>query len=321
MQLPRRISLASTPTPLEPFDRLGEEWGGPRIWVKRDDLTGFELSGNKVRKLEYHLAAAQDAGASVVITTGAEQSNHCRATALAAARLGLACTLFIRTADGAQPAEISGNHRLHHAAGAEIIYVTPAQYADRDALMAAEAERCAGQGAVAWVIPEGASDALGMWGMATAFAELHEQVAMVRGQVAAVWHASSSAGTTAGLGWMSDRLQSTIPLVATSVGDPADQLESSVHRIWADACAQFGGSTPRPPLEVTDRYIGGGYGVADAGQRAVVDEATRLTGLLFDPTYTGKAIYGLWQAIRSGRYGRGDDVVFWHTGGGFAALV
>ncbi|MCL1694091.1 MAG: pyridoxal-phosphate dependent enzyme, partial [Actinomycetia bacterium] len=91
-----RIGLAHLPTPLEPVDRLTAAWGGPTIWVKRDDLTGFGLSGNKIRKLEFHLAAAFDAGADTVITCGAVQSNHCRATALAAARVGLHTILYLR---------------------------------------------------------------------------------------------------------------------------------------------------------------------------------------------------------------------------------
>jgi D-cysteine desulfhydrase len=99
MDSPPRLSLAQLPTPLERADRLTEAWGGPTIWVKRDDLTGFGLSGNKIRKLEYHLAAAREAGADTVVTCGAAQSNHCRATALAAARLGLRCVLYLRTPD------------------------------------------------------------------------------------------------------------------------------------------------------------------------------------------------------------------------------
>ena len=153
---PSRIGLAHLPTPLEPAVRLTDAWGGPTIWVKRDDLTGFGLSGNKVRKLEFHLAAALDAGAGTVITCGAVQSNHCRATALAAARVGLHTILYLRSPDGTAPSEVPGTHLLQRLAGAECRFVPPAEYEERDRIMA-EAAVLHGN---AWTIPEGASDAL-----------------------------------------------------------------------------------------------------------------------------------------------------------------
>ncbi len=121
--LPPRIPLAQLPTPLERSDALTAICGGPAIWIKRDDLSGFGLSGNKVRKLEFHMAAALAAGADTVITCGAVQSNHCRATALAAARLGLRSILVIRTGDG-NPAPRTGNHLLHHLAATRIATAT-----------------------------------------------------------------------------------------------------------------------------------------------------------------------------------------------------
>ena len=289
--------------------------------MKRDDLTGFGLSGNKVRKLEFHMAAAIDEGADTVITTGAAQSNHCRATSLAAARLGLECVLFLRTPDGAPPAESTGNHRLQLLGGAVPRYITPADYLQRDRLMAEEATRLADEGRNAWVIPEGASDALGMWGLVLGFEELNAQVASVDGLVAAVWHAASSAGTTAGLGWGADRTGSDLPLVAVSVGDKAVDLETHVDEIWTSACERYGGPMPEPSLSFVDEYMGEGYGIIDAAQPEIVEQATRLTGLLFDPTYTGKAIYGLRRAIEEGRFDAVSNVIFWHTGGGFAALA
>ena len=172
-----RVPLANTPTPLEAAPRLTAAWGGPRIWIKRDDLTGFGLSGNKIRKIEYHAAAAQAAGATALITTGAIQSNHCRASALAAAKLGMECHLLLRTADGGPPESVTGNHLLHRLAGAHISFVTPEQYSVRQQLM----ERLAGQlqdgGTTAWIIPEGASDYLGMLGFAAAARELAGQIA------------------------------------------------------------------------------------------------------------------------------------------------
>ena len=315
---PPRIELASLPTPLERATRLEAAWDGPAIWLKRDDLTGFGLSGNKVRKLEYHLAAAIDSGADTVITCGAVQSNHCRATALAAARLGLHCVLYLRSPDGAPPGALTGNHLLQRLAGAECRFITPLAYDDRDRLMAAAADR---RGR-AWVIPEGASDALGMWGFATAAEELGSQLGTAGLGNVTLWHAASSAGTTAGLVWGAGLHGiSDLRIVGCSVGDPAAVVAGQVEAILTDARRRYGSVTPLPHYEITDAYVGGGYGVVTHAELAVQAEASRLTGLLFDPTYTGKAISGLRTEIRAGRFTADDHVVFWHTGGGFAVFA
>jgi D-cysteine desulfhydrase len=318
---PDRLDLALKPTPLHHAEHLSAAWGGPRIWVKRDDLTGFELSGNKVRKLEYHLAAARADGATTVVTAGAEQSNHCRATALAAASLGLDCVLLIRTSDGSAPEKVRANHALHHLAGARIVYVDPAGYRQRDGHMDKIASEIAARGGLARVIPEGASDALGMLGMADAFEEMHTQADEAGINPSVVWHASSSAGTTAGFIWGSARCGSRAPLVAVSVGDSAALLEAHVESILADAIDAYGPMGAPPGVEYRDDFVAGGYGVVAPEQADIVASATRCTGMLFDPTYTGKALYALNLEIASGRFGPDDDVVFWHTGGGFAALA
>ncbi len=315
--LPERLRLARLPTPLERLDGLSAAWGGPTIWCKRDDLTGFGVSGNKIRKLEFHFAAARAAGANAVVTCGAVQSNHCRATALAAARLRMQCILFLRSADGAPPAGMTGNYLLARLAGADVRFVTPAQYADRDALMR---EAAAAHGA-AWVIPEGASDVLGMWGFVLAMQELGDQLTTFGRPARAVWHAASSGGTTAGLAWGADRFELGVDVVGSSVGETAAELVDRVDGIWADAAARYGAKRPAASWRIVDDYVGGGYGVVSDAELAVQAEATALTGLVLDPTYTGKALWGLREEIRAGRYGPGDDVVFWHTGGGFAVFA
>jgi D-cysteine desulfhydrase len=313
--------LALLPTPLEPADRLSDAWGGPRIWIKRDDLTGFELSGNKVRKLEFHFAAAKKAGADTVITCGAVQSNHSRATALAAARLGFRTILLLRHPSGEKPPALSGNYLLDVLAGADVRFITPRQWEDRDALMASAADQQRRIGHETWVIPEGASDVLGMWGFVLAMRELADQLAAIPGEPAIVWHAASSGGTTAGIGWAADRLGLDSKIVACSIGDRSEEIRAKVEAIWADACRATDSQLPRPRLEYVDRHIGGGYGVVAAEELAVQAEATALTGVVFDPTYTGKALFGLHSDIRDGRYTSADNIVFWHTGGGFAAFA
>lgn len=321
MDLPPRLRLGQLPTPLELFPRLREAWGGPHIWIKRDDLTGFGFSGNKIRKLEFHLAAAQNAGADVVLTCGGIQSNHCRATALACARLGLSTVLFLRTPDGRAPSQITGNYLIDAMAGAEIRFITPDDYVDRDSIMGKAAAELVEQGCAPWIIPEGASDVLGMWGMALAYQEMIDQSVVIDGRVAEVWHTASSAGTTAGFGWAADRAGYPIPGVALSIGDPADELERRVGGIWSDAVGRVGGAMPSPEISYIDDYVSGGYGVVSDAQRSVQAEASALTGLILDPTYTGKALYALHEEIKKGRFSEDEHVIFWHSGGGFAALA
>ncbi len=320
-ELPPRLELAVLPTPLQRLDELTAAWGGPTIWVKRDDLTGFGLSGNKVRKLEFHLAAAQRAGADTVVTCGAAQSNHCRATALAAAALGLRCVLLLRSANGQAPQAITGNYLLDRLAGAEVHFVTPQGYWRRDELMADLASQVAQAGGGAWVIPEGASDALGMWAFVQAFEELADQLDERGVTPAAVWHAASSGATTAGMGWAADRQGWEVTIVGCSVGDSVPELRRRIDAVWEQALWQSPGPPPVPHLELTDDHVGGGYGVTTAEELAVQVAITRSTGLLLDPTYTGKAFVALWREISAGRFAAGDHVVFWHTGGGFAVFA
>lgn len=303
-----RIHLAQIPTPLEHAPRLSEAWGAD-IWIKRDDLTGFGLSGNKVRKLEYHLKAALDTGATTVITCGATQSNHARTTALAAARLGLRTILYLRTPDGQPPNEVWGNHLLQLLAGAECRFVTPAEYDERDSIMEAAAKDVGN----AWVMPEGASDALGSKGFANAAAELADQVKDFRGTFT-VWHASMSGGTTAGLVLGARDARLDVDIIGCAVGDSAEGISDRVRLI-------LGEGVPNVKWSINDNHIGGGYGVISDAEMAVQAEATRLTGLLFDPTYTGKSIYGLYREIKKGTFGPQDTIVFWHTGGGFATFA
>ena len=318
-QLPPRIKLGRSPTPLEYAERLSVAWGGPHIWIKRDDLTGFGLSGNKVRKLEFHLAAAQEAGADTVITCGAIQSNHARATALAAARLGLRCILYLR-GDPEISLNPTGNYLLDLLAGADVRLMNPTDWPSRNEIMTEAAHQEQKADHQSWVIPEGASDPLGMWGFVVAMREIADQVAVVSGRPPILWHASSSGGTTAGIGWAVDRLGLTLPVAACSIGDTKEELSAKVAAIWGEAALQMDAKPPNTPIDYIDAHIGGGYGVVSDADLAIQTQATSLTGLIFDPTYTGKALAGLRREIQQGRYGPDDNIVFWHTGGGFAVF-
>lgn len=317
-----RVPLALLPTPLEPARRLTDAWGGPTIWIKRDDLTGFGVSGNKVRKLEFHLAAAQAVGATALVTCGAVQSNHCRATAIVAARLGLRCVLVLRSADGRRPAEMTGNHLLQRLVGAEVSFVTPDEYQDRHAVMDRLGGTLETEGETVWVIPEGASDRLGMMAFDHAFGELAVQTRTQIDVPTTVWHASSSGGTTAGLALGAARAREEFgvqaSIVGSSVGETTSHLTGRVQDLLNAADESW---APSASFEIIDGYVGLGYGRTTTDELAVQVEASRLTGMIWDPTYTGKALYALKQEIAAGRFDRDDHVVFWHTGGGFAAFA
>lgn len=302
-----RLALARLPTPLERLDRLSALLG-VELWVKRDDLTGAELSGNKVRKLEFLLADAIARGADTVITCGGIQSNHARATAIAARRLGLAPVLLLR---GTPPDAPDGNLLLDRLVGAEIVWCTPDDYRHRrDAIMAELADGLARRGRRAVVIPEGGSSGLGAHGYAAAAAEV---AAQAPARFDAVVCAVGSGGTLAGLALGPD----IGPIRGVAVCDDRAYFEARVRAIAADAAAFGLGPLPEPGARwsVVDGFQGPGYAVAHAPVWETIATCARLEGLIVDPVYTGKAMWALFEHARAGTW-RGR-VLFWHTGGLF----
>ncbi|HSD85883.1 MAG TPA: pyridoxal-phosphate dependent enzyme, partial [Kofleriaceae bacterium] len=200
---PPRVRLANTPTRGH-WLRYGEKLG-TKIWVKRDDHTGSELSGNKVRKLEYLMAEALQQQATHVVTCGGEQSNHARATAMATAQLGLKSVLILRTDNPEQPPAPTGNILLDRLVGAEIRWISRPAWRDRNRLLAEEADRIRAAGGRPYVIPEGGSNALGSWGYLRAMSELVEDLAGIAApdNPVTIVYACGSGGTGAGLvlGW------------------------------------------------------------------------------------------------------------------------
>jgi L-cysteate sulfo-lyase len=313
-----RIELAHLPTPLEPLERLTAALGGPEVWVKRDDCTGLGIGGNKVRKLEYVMADAVAAGADTVIGVGVPQSNAVRQTAAAAARLGLGCHLLLLTGrvpgTGAEY-ETSGNVLLDRLLGASVEFV-PWQGGDVGAEVKARVERLEAEGRRPYPLPYGISNGLGALGYARFAVELAGQLEALRLGAAAVVMAAGSGGTQAGavLG-MREVLPDT-GLVGIDVDAEPDRVRGDVLAVAAELAALAGVAEPDPAtVEVVAGYAGPGYGVPTDGMVEAVRTAARLEGLLLDPVYTGKAFAGMLDLVRQGRWGRGDRVVFVHTGG------
>ncbi len=302
-----RTRIAHLPTPIEPLLRLGAVLHGPRLWVKRDDQTGLALGGNKIRKLEYVLAAAQANGARTLITTGAIQSNHCRQTAALAARVGMGCILVL---SGEEPEQPNGNLLLDHLFGARIVWTTRDR---RDEVLQQVFEDSWANGERPYKIPLGASDPTGALGYANAFEELMEQDLRPDWMIVA----SSSGGTQAGLVLGARRAGFAGHVLGISIDHPKAELQERVAWLAGEASELVG---PRigfksEEIEVNDDYLGGGYGVLGAPEREAIQLFARYEGLLLDPVYTGRAAAGMIDLIRKGFFQEGETVLFWHTGG------
>ncbi len=303
------VSLWSGPSPVDELPRLRAALGGgPVILAKRDDAIPFGFGGNKVRKLQLVAAKARSEGADTLITCGGVQSNHARATAAVAARLGMRCVLVLNGTPSSQP---TANALLDRLLGADVRYVGSRE--ERASAMDIAANEARRDGGRPFVIPLGASTALGAAGLAQGVGELIAQI----DPPDVIVHASSSAGTQAGLvaGCRLHGLDTRV--IGISADDPASALEAQIRRLLVDLEALLDatpGSLSSGDIEVDDTCVGDGYGIPTEAS----DEATRLCArteaLFLDPTYTAKAMAGLLARVRSGVLARGP-IVFWHTGG------
>ena len=319
IRYPGSLDLAVKPTPIQFLKRTTEAFGGPEIYVKRDDLTGCGLSGNKIRKLEFVLAEAIERGADTVITCGGIQSNHARATALAAARLGLSSVLFLR---GESEAVGEGNLFLDRLAGAQIRFITAEAYRDADALMAEAAATLRHGGRVAHVIPEGASDATGYFGYLRAAEEIAGQLKTLDLKMDHVVTAVGSGGTLGGL-VLGHRLAGLAAApIGINVCDDEDYFRKRIASVFSTMAARFDSAMDlgEESIEIIDGYVGEGYAKSRPEELALIAETARREGILLDPVYTGKAFFGLRDQIGQGRFRKGQRILFLHTGGLFGVF-
>ncbi|MBW3537211.1 MAG: D-cysteine desulfhydrase family protein [Actinobacteria bacterium] len=289
------------------MDRLGAHLGLPAgsLWVKRDDLTGLAGGGNKTRKLEYLCFDALDQGADTLVTGGGEQSNHCRQTAAAAAKLGLKCSLVLA---GERPDGLSGNLMLDRVLGADITWVdAESSSADLDGYIEKRCLDLSESGARPYNIPVGGSNAVGALGYVKAAMELRFKVP----EADLVVVATGSCGTHAGLvaGFMDHER-----VLGIRVGERED-LEGLVSERAAAAAALAGLNKPAGQCRIDHGYLGEGYAKITDGAVEAIELAARLEGLILDPVYTGKALAGLIGNVRSGQIAPGSQTVFMHTGG------
>jgi L-cysteate sulfo-lyase len=318
-----RVRLGEFPTPLQPLTNLSHALGGPRLFIKRDDLSGLGLGGNKLRKLEFALADAVERGATSVLTVGGVQSNHTRLTTAAANRLGLKTYLLLR---GEKPDRATGNLLIDEILGArEIRFVPGLVQVTREKVSPAIddavrtwLEALQRQGETPYYIPNGCSAFHGAVGYAGCVLEIVEQLRALQDAPDAIVAACGTSSTQTGLIVGSAlHTHNEVAVHGISVAGSSDDLEHRIAGQLREAWDTLGLAPPIPEdrILVHDVYVGEGYGRPTDAMREAVLLLARTEGIVLDPVYTGKAMAGLIDLVRSGHFGKRDAVVFLHTGG------
>lgn len=314
-----RVELGHWPTPLERMDRLRAALGPtcPTLYVKRDDCTGLATGGNKTRKLEFLMGEALAQGADTVVTFGAIQSNHARQTAAAAAKLGLGCDLILidMVARDEIAYRTSGNVLLDHLLGARVHVVD----SDESAATVKEiVDDHARAGRKAYVVPIGGSNVTGSLGYVAGFGEIDAQAKLLNLKVDAIVHASSSAGTQAGLIVGASLADSATRIVGVNVYKKRGvEIATDVRNLALETAERLrqSGDDVSERVEVIDGYQGEAYGQPTDEMRHALNLAARHEGLIFDPVYSGKALAAFIGEIARGTFTREQTIVFVHTGG------
>lgn len=313
IRYPDRIKRARLPTPVEPAKKLSHKLG-VELLVKRDDLTGSSLSGNKIRKLEFLFAEAAAQGADTVITCGGEQSNHCRATAIAAAELGLRSYLLLRTENPKEPPAPEANILLDRLVGAEIRWVTREEYKRRVQLFTEVQGQLLAQGRKAYVIPEGGSNAVGAWGYVGCVEELAAELGK---EPLTLVYAAGSGGTGAGLILGIKLLGLPWRAVGVNVCDDKAYFVEAIGEIVEAAIKKWllPIAFERGEIEIVDGYVGVGYARSRPEELQTIRDVARADGFILDPVYTGKAFHGMSKELERDKSAFGPRICFVHTGG------
>lgn len=310
-----RYPLATLPTPLQRAHNLEVALGPrcPRIYLKRDDLTGLAFGGNKARKLEYLLADALANQATILVTEGAAQSNHARMTAAAAVIAGLRSVLVL---DARHRSEIAGNLLLDHLLGAEVRVVP--DKAARSQLMASIGDELRATGERPYLIPTGGSVPIGAAGYVAMVAELLAQLVSAGEAPSRLYFPTGSLGTQAGLVVGARAFSAPFAVYGVAVEHPVDQLIAGGLTL-ANGTAELlgiGRHFTAADITIDGGFIGADYGVPTEEGREAIRLLARTEAVFLDPVYSGKAMAALISHVGAGELDPDEAVIFLHTGGG-----
>lgn len=307
--LNRRIELAHLPTPLQESSKLARELG-IRLWIKRDDLTESVASGNKIRKLEYLAAEAIEQGADTLVSYGGIQSNHCRAVAWVAAKLGFSCVLALR---GEAPSESDGNLLLDRILGADVRFFSQEEFRDGALLDRRLMEALRAEGKHPYSIPIGGSNDTGTLG----YIRMAEELLQSGIQADHVYCAMGSGGTYGGLLIGCRRVGYRTKVHGIAVCDDVSYFVREIEAIGKAFLEKCGLCVDVSGCEqgMDDGYIGKGYALNTDGELGELIRIARTEGLVLDPVYSLKAFLGMMDHVRQGRIRSGESVIFVHTGG------
>lgn len=302
-----RLTLGALPTPIQKLENISRILG-TNVYIKRDDMTGLALGGNKVRKLEYLLADAKAKGAEVVFTTGGAQSNHAMLTAACCRKLGMTPILILKNR-GVTDRE--GNLLLEYLMDTDVRFMDTDSYDD----IYAEMDRV-GQalGKPYYKIPCGGSNALGSLGYVACAREIAEQSHSLDLHFDHLITAEGSGGTHAGMALGARIFLPETKVTGVMVDDsPFDQITPAIMR---EAAQLLTYDLPILNEEVYHvNMCGPGYAIPSKEGNEAIRLMAKNEGLILDPVYTGKAFAGLIQMASQGAFRKNDNVLFLHSGG------
>lgn len=316
IELPGRIPLANLPTPVHRLENISRKLGA-ELFLKRDDMTGSEAAGNKLRKLEFVVHEALAEGAKALITCGGIQSNHARATAVVARRLGLDCHLVLR---GRPEGTWNGNLLLDRLLGATFTFIPEDEFAEghREAMEEA-GRRSLSQGRKAFLIPMGASNPTGTFGYAAAYEEILRQEAGLEAPFDVMACAVGSGGTYAGLSLGNILHGCRHRILGVPVCDSGAVFTPIVNDLVMTCLDRLSAGSSMPGFlpEFIDGHAGRGYALNTPEEMDFISEIAVSEGVILDPVYTAKAFMGLLSEMKAGRLPDARRVLFVHTGGIF----
>lgn len=315
IKIPERICLANLPTRIEKLERLSKELGNINLYIKRDDETGTEVSGNKIRKLEFAIKEAIDNKCDTLITCGGIQSNHARATAAAAAKLGMNSCLVLRSDN--EPT-VDGNYFIDKILGANIKIVSSKDYREkRMDIMEELKKELDSKGHKAYIIPEGASNGIGNFGYFKCMEEIEAQEKEMGITFDAIVISVGSGGTYSGVFLYNKLFNCGKKVIGINVCDDAEFFKNKVYDIVKESLNYLDTSLVlnKDEINIIDGYVGDGYALSRSEELEFIHKVAMLEGFILDPVYTGKAMGGLVKEIKKGTFKDIKNILFIHTGG------